>query len=82
VKAVAIKIYNRYGDLVFEDSFQNPEDFKWDGKIRQSDRIVSPGVYYYLCDVWEERLTGIEVRNLVGFVHIYTERNPKVTGEK
>jgi gliding motility-associated-like protein len=82
VKAVAIKIYNRYGDLVFEDSYQDPQDFRWDGKIRGSDRIVSPGVYYYLCDVWEERLTGIEVRNVVGFVHVYTEKNPKVTNER
>ena len=38
-----------------------------------TDHIVPPGVYYYVCDVYENRLTGLEVRNIVGFVYAFTE---------
>ncbi len=75
VSKVEIKIYNRWGDLVFEGSFDTPEEFSWNGQIRNSNKIVGPGVYYYVCDVTEQRLTGKEVRNLVGFVYVFTETN-------
>jgi hypothetical protein len=35
-------------------------------------KIVSSGVYYYVCDVWEYRLSGVEVRNLTGFIHVFS----------
>ena len=38
-----------------------------------TNRFVSSGVYYYVCDVYEQRLTGLEVRNMVGFVYVFTE---------
>jgi gliding motility-associated-like protein len=82
VKEVGIKIYNRNGTLVFEEKFTDPLAFSWDGKVRGSDKIATAGVYYYVCDIMEERLTGLESRNIVGFVHVITERNPKQSGEK
>lgn len=78
VERVDMKIYNRWGDLVFQTE---DTDINWDGKLMNSDRLVSPGVYYYVCDVYEPRLTGLEVRNLVGFVYVITESgavNPPV----
>ena len=39
-----IKIYNRWGELVFESTDPN---FKWDGNSKQG-KILSDGVYYYL----------------------------------
>jgi hypothetical protein len=30
-------------------------------------------VYYYICDVYEPRISGTEVRALVGFIHLYKE---------
>ncbi len=49
----------------------------WDGKIQGSNKLAAPGVYYYICDVYEKRITGIEVRNIVGFIHLYHEKGAK-----
>jgi len=70
VEKVDMKIYNRWGVLVYQT--ENP-DINWDGKRMNTDQIVPPGVYYYVCDVFENRLTGLEVRSLSGFVYVFTE---------
>jgi len=82
VKAVDIQIFNRWGELVFEESYDDPSEFIWNGQIKNTGKIVSPGVYYYICDVTEQRLTGEEVRNMVGFVYVFTEKNPPIHVEK
>ena len=64
-----MKIYSRWGNLVFETS--NP-DINWDGRNMITKQIVPSGVYYYICDVWEYRLNGLEVRNLSGFIQVFT----------
>ncbi|MCP4313074.1 MAG: gliding motility-associated C-terminal domain-containing protein [Bacteroidetes bacterium] len=69
VEEVDMKIFNRWGILVFET--EDPE-INWDGKITGTNRLVSPGVYYYICDVYENRLSGREVTTLTGFVHVYS----------
>lgn len=75
VQKVDMKIYNRWGNLVFQTT---DPDIKWDGRSIQRGKIVPSGVYYYVCDVYEPRLTGLEVRNLVGFIHVYSnEKNAK-----
>ncbi|OFX82320.1 MAG: hypothetical protein A2W99_09720 [Bacteroidetes bacterium GWF2_33_16] len=70
VRKVDMKIFNRWGELVFQTD--NPL-IEWDGKRKGTNTTVSTGVYYYICDVWEPRVTGLEVRNLVGFIHVYAE---------
>ena len=65
---VNMKIYNRWGKLVFKT--ENP-DILWDGKDIDSKKPVTDGVYYYICDVYERRLTGIEPRAITGFIHIF-----------
>ncbi len=70
VESVNMKIYNRWGNLVYQT--EDP-DINWDGKQLNTDRLVSPGVYYYICDVYEQRITGLEVRNIVGFVYVFME---------
>ena len=70
VEKVDMKIYNRWGVLVYQT--EDP-DINWDGKRMNTDQIVPPGVYYYVCDVFENRLTGLEVRSLTGFVYVFTE---------
>lgn len=72
VEKVDFKVYNRWGVLVFQTT--DPE-IKWDGKVMSTNRMVSTGVYYYICDVYEKRLTGLEVRNLAGFIHVYSDDN-------
>jgi gliding motility-associated-like protein len=68
VEKIDIKIYSRWGGLVFQTN--NP-DINWDGKNMITKQTVPPGVYYYICDVWEYRLSGLEIRNLTGFIHIF-----------
>lgn len=71
VEKVDMKIYNRWGKLVFQTD--NP-DIMWDGKDMDSKKKVTDGVYYYICDVYERRLTGIEPRAITGFIHIITTK--------
>lgn len=79
VELVDMKIFNRWGHLVFKTD--DPE-INWDGKRMDSDKLVSPGVYYYVCDVYEHRLTGLEVRNMVGFIYLFTEEDAVNVPEK
>lgn len=72
VESVDMKIYNRWGDLVYETT---DPDINWDGKNINSGNLVPEGVYYYICDVYEERLTGLEARNISGFIHIYYQKD-------
>ncbi len=69
VEKVDIKIYSRYGGLIFQTD--NP-DINWDGRNMITKQMVASGVYYYVCDVWEYRLTGLEVRNLTGFINVFS----------
>ncbi len=69
VEKVNMKIFNRWGLQVFET--EDP-DINWDGKVTGTNKLVSPGVYYYICDVYEYRLTGIEVYALTGFIYVYS----------
>ena len=62
-----MKIFNRWGKLVFQTD--NP-DIRWDGRDVDSKKIVSTGVYYYICYVYERRLSGIEPRSLTGFIQV------------
>ena len=64
-----MKIFNRWGIQVYET--EDP-DINWDGKISGTDRLVAPGVYYYICDVYERRLSGEVVNALTGFIYVYS----------
>jgi gliding motility-associated-like protein len=75
VKQVDMKIFNRWGKLVYKTTDAN---INWDGKEMNSRKSVSSGVYYYICDVYEPRLTGIQVKTLVGFIHVYGSEADKL----
>jgi len=69
-----MKIFDRWGILIFETT---DPDINWNGTYMENGKLVTTGVYYYICDVYEYRLTGILPRNLVGFVHIFAEEKSK-----
>jgi gliding motility-associated-like protein len=73
VEKVDFKIFNRNGLMLFQTS--EPK-LNWDGTYK--GKIVSPGVYFYQCDVFERRITGLEEFHLSGFVHVITEKDSKV----
>lgn len=74
VKTVDMKIYNRLGKLVYKTE---NADINWDGRDIDSKKFLSTGIYYYICDVYEPRLTGVEARTLTGFIHLYYEDGAK-----
>lgn len=69
VERVDMKIFNRWGIQVFQT--EDP-DIMWDGKISGSNQLVAPGVYYYICLVYEYRLSGLEEYALTGFIYVYS----------
>jgi gliding motility-associated-like protein len=73
VEKVDFKIFNRNGLMIF--STDKPK-IDWDGTYK--GRIVSPGVYFYQCDVFERRISGLEQFHISGFVHVITEVGAKV----
>ena len=74
VEKIDFKLFNRNGLLLFRAS--DPK-IDWDGTYK--GKIVSPGVYFYQCDVWERRISGLELFHLSGFVHVITEEGAKVS---
>jgi gliding motility-associated-like protein len=68
VHKVDMKIYNRWGKLVFKT--EDP-GINWDGRDMDSRNFAPTGIYYYTCDVYEDRLTGSRIIPLSGFVHLY-----------
>ena len=67
VKDIDLKIYNRWGNLVFETT---DKDINWDGKNKFSKGDCPDGVYYYTCIVNFLRLNGTESRQLHGYIHL------------
>lgn len=70
IKDIDLKVYNRWGTLVYETT--DPA-FKWDGKTIQLKQPATEGTYFYVCLVNEIRVTGIESRNLKGFLQIFNK---------
>ena len=67
VSEVSMKIFDRWGKLVFETN--NP-DIQWDGKDKTTNQPCSDGTYFYICDVYEITLNGTVMRNLHGSLTI------------
>ncbi len=72
VSKVDMRIFNRWGKTVFKTS---DPDINWDGRDMDTKRFAPSGVYYYTCDVYEDRLTGSQVITLSGFIHLYYGKN-------
>jgi gliding motility-associated-like protein len=73
VDHVDFKLFNRNGLLIFST---NEPRLNWDGTYK--DKIVSPGVYFYRCDVFENGIKGLKESHLSGFIHVITEAGAKV----
>ncbi|HCC69682.1 MAG TPA: hypothetical protein DEQ09_00800 [Bacteroidales bacterium] len=69
VEKVNFKLFNRGGMLIFQT--EEPR-LNWNGTYKGS--VVKPGVYFYQCDVYERRITGLEEYSLSGFIHVITEK--------
>jgi len=77
VEKIDFKLFNRNGLLIL--STDKPR-IDWDGTYK--GKIVSPGVYFYQCDVFERRITGLEQFHLSGFIHVITEKGAEIKKEE
>ncbi len=68
VKDINLKIYNRWGQLLYETT--DPY-FKWDGSVKQTGQRCSDGTYFYICTVNEIRLKGIIPKKLKGYFQVF-----------
>lgn len=71
VKSIAVKIFNRWGQLVYETT---DPDVNWNGKESKSNKDCPEGVYYYTCKVLFYRLKGDSTYDLNGFVHLLRKK--------
>lgn len=72
VERIDMKIYNRWGNLVFETT--NP-DINWNGTDSKTNKVLYTGVYYYMCDVYYKTTNGIQKLNkpLSGYIHLFRQ---------
>ncbi len=75
VDSVDMKIFNRWGEMVFET---NDPEINWTGKYLGTKDLVSNGVYFYTCLVFENNLTGLTRRILKGTVNVQDGRPNKL----
>ena len=71
VKDIDIKIYDRWGLLMFETT--NP-NVLWNGTNKDTKLPCADGTYYYVCKVNEIRVEGIRSRLLKGFVQLINNK--------
>jgi gliding motility-associated-like protein len=72
VKSVEMKIYNRWGALVFETKDKN---INWDGKNKDTKADCSEGVYYYTCKVFFFSVKQEQSAELHGTIELIRTRN-------
>lgn len=64
---IGITIYNRWGEEVFQS---DDIEINWNGTDAKSGRVLSDGIYFYVCEVYENYLNGLRKRILKGTVQI------------
>ncbi len=67
IKEIDLYLYDRWGTLVFKT--KDPY-FKWNGVSIFSNRKVSDGTLFYICDVYEKRVKGVKKRTLNGWLQV------------
>jgi len=67
IKEIDLYVYDRWGNLVYKT--KDPY-FRWNGVSIISNKTVSEGTLFYICDVYEPRVTGIKKRNLNGYLQV------------
>lgn len=69
IATVDMKIYNRWGTLVYETT--DPM-INWNGTDINNGKDVKEGVYYFVCTVYEIRVEGIRKNSniLNGYIHL------------
>lgn len=73
IKDIDLRVYNRYGTLVFQT---NNRDINWNGQDMNSGELCSDGAYFYTITINTIRLHGIIAINESGYVEILNAISP------
>ena len=67
---IDLQVFNRWGNLVFQT--QDPA-INWNG-TNQNGKTVAEGTYFFVCKVYEKRVSGVVLRQdvLSGYIEIAT----------
>ena len=70
VLEVDMKIFNRWGDLVFETKDPN---INWDGTDMKTGKELDTAVFFYVCKLFINSLEGLKEveKPLEGYIHLY-----------
>ncbi len=73
IDEVEFQVFNRWGQLVFETSDPN---LNWDG-TNLNGQALNDGVYYYVCRIFEQRVTGVVEQEelLKGYIQLIRGNN-------
>ncbi len=73
VSRVIFKVFNRWGNLVYET--EDP-GINWNGTDIKNDKELPEDVYYYTCKVFEQNFGGSESlqKELSGYIHLFREQ--------
>lgn len=63
IQSAEVKIFNRWGKLVFETS---DPSILWDGTFMGKGKNVGEGIYYYVIKVLQNTIEGSQVKELQG----------------
>jgi gliding motility-associated-like protein len=67
VSTINLKIFDRWGKVVFET---HEPGINWDGKDKTTNQPCSDGTYFFVCDVFEITLSGEIKRSIQGSLTI------------
>jgi len=67
VDSVYFQVYNRWDQKVFETDI--PE-LNWNGENLENGELLSDGVYFFICEVYEQSIEGPQLRIIKGPVSI------------
>ncbi|MEZ4879543.1 MAG: gliding motility-associated C-terminal domain-containing protein [Chitinophagales bacterium] len=72
VAKIDFKVFNRWGNLVFET---NDPNINWDGTDSKNGSVLNTAVYYYVCDVYYQTSNGLQKLStpLSGYIHLFRE---------
>lgn len=71
VDSVNFQVFNRWDQRVFKT--QNPQ-LNWNGLNSESDELISDGIYFYICEVFEQSIEGPQKRILKGTISVINSK--------
>jgi hypothetical protein len=67
ITEININIFNRWGEEVYKS---NDPYFTWEGNNIETNQPSPSGIYYFKCEVYSLRLSGIEQLEITGILHL------------